>query len=99
MRPRVSQLKLEENEDSSKSTAAGPSQSPDLSPTETLRWDFKTAVSKQVFTNFTELWAKIPPQQCVRLTKSHRKRLRQVVATKGGPTVGCAQFSHTASGF
>ena len=70
-----------------------PSQSPDLNPIENLWQVLKVAVHKRNPTNLDELeaicqdeWGKIDKSRCKNLITSYSKRLRAVIAAKGGAT-------------
>ncbi|MBN3286955.1 TCB1 transposase, partial [Polyodon spathula] len=70
-----------------------PSQSPDLNPIENLWHYLKIAVHKCRPTNRNNLeqicqeeWAKITPTLCAKLVHTYPKRLKAVIAAKGGST-------------
>ncbi|MBN3277122.1 TCB1 transposase, partial [Polyodon spathula] len=70
-----------------------PSQSHDLNPIENLWHYLKIAVHKHRPTNLNNLeqicqeeWAKITPKLCAKLVYTYPKRLKAVIATKGGST-------------
>ncbi|MBN3278955.1 TCB1 transposase, partial [Polyodon spathula] len=70
-----------------------PSQSPDLNPIENLWHYLKIAVHKRHPTNLNNLeqicqeeWAKITPTLCGKLVHTYPKRLKAVIAAKGGST-------------
>ncbi|MBN3279959.1 TCB1 transposase, partial [Polyodon spathula] len=70
-----------------------PSQSPDLNPIENLWHYLKIAVHKRRPTNLNNLeqicqeeWAKITPTLCAKLVHTYPKRLKAVIAAKGGST-------------
>ncbi|MBN3276205.1 TCB1 transposase, partial [Polyodon spathula] len=70
-----------------------PSQSPDLNPIENLWHYLKIAVHKRRPTNLNNLeqicqeeWAKITLTLCAKLVHTYPKRLKAVIAAKGGST-------------
>lgn len=70
-----------------------PSQSPDLNPIENLWQELKRMVHKRNPTNLDELeiicqeeWGKIAKDCCKRLITGYNKRLKAVIAAKGGAT-------------
>ena len=65
----------------------------DLSPTENLWYELKSAIGEkkpakfQDLENFTKKeWEKIPPQQCKKLTDGYTKCLEAVITAKGCAT-------------
>ncbi|KAF7649132.1 hypothetical protein LDENG_00146420 [Lucifuga dentata] len=67
-----------------------PSQSPDLNPIENLWKELKIRVHRRgprklqdLKTVCVEEWAKITPEQCMRLVSPYRRRLEAVITNKG----------------
>ena len=67
-----------------------PSQSPDLNPIENLWKELKIRVHRRDPRNLEDLkavcvdeWAKITPEQCIRLVSPYRRRLEAVITNKG----------------
>ncbi|MGH0131835.1 UNVERIFIED_CONTAM: hypothetical protein FKN15_048189 [Acipenser sinensis] len=67
--------------------------SPELKPIENLWHYLKIAVHKRRPTNLNNLeqicqeeWAKITPTLCAKLVHTYPKRLKAVIAAKGGST-------------
>src|SRR4029434_1620859 len=67
-----------------------PSQSPDLNPIENLCKELKIRVHRRGPGNLQDLktvcveeWAKITPEQCIRLVSPYRKCLEAVITYKG----------------
>lgn len=70
-----------------------PPQSPDLNPIEHIWSILKKKIRRYSITNKTTLltalkneWAKITPDQCLKLIETMSKRVAAVIKSKGGPT-------------
>ena len=77
-----------------------PSQSPDLNPIETLWNELKIRVHRRGPQNLQDLktvcveeWAKITPEQCMRLVSPHRRRLEAFITNRGFSTKYEIHFS------
>ena len=65
-----------------------PAQSPDISPIEYLWYHLKKKLGEyeESANSVTELWEKIPKEECQKLIESMPRRLAAVVRAKGGYT-------------